>query len=117
MDTQDLEYYMSLPYTHIVNPVHDESGDYYVGRILEFDGCMTTGNTPDETYASLTEAMEGWLEVKLEHGDPVPEPLSGEGYSGRYPLRMPPALHRKLAIEAKLQGMSFNQWAICKLSN
>ena len=108
---------MGQPYTRIINPVHDESGDYYVGRILEFDGCMTVGETLEETYASLTEAMEGWLEVKLEHGDPIPKPLSSDDYSGSYPLRMPPALHKRLAIEAKLQGMSLNQWAVYKLTN
>ena|GEM_PF-4471478 len=29
----NLEYYMSLPYTTIIEPVTDESGSYYVGRI------------------------------------------------------------------------------------
>ena len=116
MITKDLEYYMSQPYTRIVNPITDESGSYYVGKVLEFDGCMTTGATLEETYASLEEAMEGWLEVKLEYKDPIPEALSGDDYSGKYPLRIPKSLHRQLSLEAKLEGISFNQYAIYKLS-
>ena len=114
---KDINYYMSQPYTRIVNPVNDESGSYFVGKILEFDGCMTTGETIAETYELLEEAMRSWLEVKLEYGDAIPEALSGDDYSGRYPLRIPPALHRKLALEAKVQGVSLNQYAIYKLSS
>ena len=113
---EKIKYYMSLPYTRIVNPVHDEAGDYFVGNILEFDGCMSTGNTVEETYKSLEEAMQGWLAVHLEFGDPIPEALSGNDYNGKYALRLPPVLQRKLAIEAKLQGISFNQYALYKLS-
>ena len=113
---EKIKYYMSLPYTRIVNPVHDEAGDYYVGKILEFDGCMTTGTTVEETYKSLEEAMQGWLEVRLEYNDPIPDPLSGDDYSGKYALRVPPVLQRKLTIEAKVQGVSFNQYALYKLA-
>lgn len=113
---KDINYYMSQPYTRIVNPVTDESGSYYVGKILEFDGCMTTGDSIEETYRSLEEAMRSWLEVKLEYGDYIPNALSGNDYSGKYPLRIPPELHRKLALEAKVQGVSLNQYAIYKLS-
>ena len=32
---KNVDYYMSLPYSMIVQPIHDESGDYYHGRVLE----------------------------------------------------------------------------------
>ncbi len=37
--------YMKLPYTRLVQEMHDESGDYFYGRILELDGCQSTGET------------------------------------------------------------------------
>ena len=110
------EDFKKLPYTRIVNPIEDESGKYYVGYILEFDGCMTTGSSIEETYTNLEEAMMLWIETKLEYNDPIPEPLSGDNYSGKYLLRMPASLHKKLSLEAKKEGVSFNQYAIYKLS-
>ncbi len=63
--------YMKLPYTRMVQEVDDESGHYFYGRILELDGCQSTGATLEEVYQSLNEAMEGYLEVKLENNLPI----------------------------------------------
>jgi len=118
-DTKDhynVDYYMSLPYSRIVYPVNDESGKYYVGRILEFDGCMTTGESSEEVFSLLEEAMEGWISVKLEHKDPIPEPVDTENYSGKFVLRLPVSLHKKLAVEAKVEGISLNQYIMYKLA-
>ena len=40
-----VEDYMKLPYTRIVQEMNDESGHYFYGRILELDGCQSTGDT------------------------------------------------------------------------
>ena len=53
--------YMKLPYTRLVQEMDDESGHYFYGRILELDGCQSTGDTLDELYSSLNEAMEGYI--------------------------------------------------------
>lgn len=109
-------YYMKLPYTRIIQERNDESGHYYYGRILELDGCQSTGNTVEELNENLTEAMEGYIEVKLDKGVSIPEPKDFENYSGKFNLRLPKSLHCKLAIEAEKEGVSLNQYAIYKLS-
>ena len=73
MDVKD---YMKLPYTYIIKPIVDESGFYYHATVLELDGCQSTGDTFQEASNGLMEAMEGWIETKLEYGFPVPLPLS-----------------------------------------
>ena len=40
--------YMKLPYTRQVQEINDESGHYFYGRILELDGCQSTGDTLEE---------------------------------------------------------------------
>lgn len=115
-EKKDLAYYMSLPYTVMVNPVNDESGKYFVGRVLELDGCLSDGQTPEEAYKNVREAMEGYLEVKLDHGDPIPEPVSTEKYSGKFLVRVPKSLHQRLVIEAEKEGISLNQYVLYKLS-
>ena len=113
MNVQD---YMKLPYTRIINEMNDESGHYFYGRILELDGCQSTGDTVDELYESLDEAMVGYIEMKLANGLPIPEPRTDDGFSGKFVIRLPKSLHRRLAIEADNEGVSMNQLALYKLS-
>jgi len=90
--------YMKLPYTRLVQEMNDESGHYFYGRILELDGCQSTGDTLDELYESLNEAMEGYID------------------SGKFVVRLPKSLHQRLAIEADKEGVSLNQLALYKLA-
>ena len=108
--------YMKLPYTRLVQEIQDESGHYFFGRILELDGCQSTGETLEELYGNLNEAMEGYLETKLEYGLPIPVPERVEDYSGKFVVRLPKSLHQRLVIEAKNEGVSLNQLALYKLA-
>ena len=60
--------------------------------------------------------MAGWLEVAIERGLVIPEPASESQYSGRFTLRIPKTLHKKLAQHAKKENVSLNQYAIHLLS-
>lgn len=108
--------YMKLPYTRIVKEMNDESGHYFYGRILELDGCQSTGDTLEELYENLNEAMEGYLEVKLENNLPIPVPEKTENYSGKFNVRLPKSLHQRLAIQAEEEGVSLNQLVLYKLA-
>ena len=70
--------YMDLSYNYIIRCVSDESGQYFHASVLEFDGCQSTGETFQEAYENLREAMEGWIETKLEAGFLIPKPISSE---------------------------------------
>ena len=79
--------YLKLPYTFITSHMEDETGSYYYGKVLELDGCQSTGDTIDELYENLKEAMEGWIETKIENGFAVPIPMPAESYSGKFTVR------------------------------
>ena len=108
--------YMKLPYTRLVQEMNDESGHYFYGRILELDGCQSTGDSLDELYRNLNEAMEGYIEIKLENNLPLPVPETVSSFSGRFVVRLPKSLHQRLAIEAEKEGVSLNQLALYKLA-
>lgn len=108
--------YLKLPYTRIVTEMNDESGHYFYGRILELDGCQSTGDTVEELYENLNEAMEGYIEVKLENNIPIPLPERTENFSGKFNVRLPKTLHQRLAIEANNEGVSLNQLVLYKLA-
>ena len=108
--------YMKLPYNFIIQKVNDESGEYYYARVMELDGCQSDGETFDEAYQNILEAMEGYIETKLENGFDVPLPGSEDRYSGKFVVRVPKSLHRSLAAAAEREGVSLNQYALYKLS-
>lgn len=108
--------YIKLPYTRLVQEMNDDSGHYFYGRIFEPDGCQSTGDTLEELYESLNEAMEGYIEIKLENNLPVLAPETVEKYSGKFVVRLPKSLHQRLAIEADKEGVSLNQLALYKLA-
>ena len=109
--------YLKLPYTRLVQEMNDESGHYFYGRILELDGCQSTGDTIEELYEGLNEAMEVYIEVKLENNLRIPLPESAEDYSGKFNVRLPKSLHQRLAIEANNEGVSLHQLVLYKLAS
>jgi len=109
--------YMKLPYTIVTRHVTDDSGAYYFATVLELDGCMSDGETLEEAYENIHEAMEGWIETKLEAGFPVPTPLDADRFSGKFVVRLPKSLHARLAVEAQREGVSLNQYTLYKLSH
>jgi hypothetical protein len=48
-------------------------------------------------------------------GEIPPEPLAEKQYSGKFQVRITPALHRKLAIEAAEEKVSLNRYISYKL--
>ncbi|MDR0350859.1 MAG: type II toxin-antitoxin system HicB family antitoxin [Coriobacteriales bacterium] len=114
MDVKD---YLRLPYNYIIQEIHDESGSYFHARVLEFEGCQSTGNTHQEAYVGLQEAMEGWIEAKLDGAYPIPKPIDADSCSGRFVLRIPKSLHARLTMCAQREGVSLNQYVLYKLSD
>lgn len=110
------EEYMNLPYNYIVQQITDESGKYFYARVLELDGCQTTGETLEETYRNLKDAMKEWIETKIENGFTIPLPVGYENFSGKFVVRIPKSLHYKLSVEAEQEGVSLNQYVLYKLS-
>ena len=108
--------YLELPYNSILQKINDESGEYYYAHVLELDGCQSDGDTFDEAYKNLREAMQGYIQTKLDNGFDVPVPRTSDDYSGKFIVRLPKSLHQSLAIEAQKEGVSLNQYALYKLS-
>jgi len=113
---EKVEYYIDLPYTLIIER-HDEEKPYFSARVLELEGCITTGVTVEEVTKDVKDAMREWLELNIRLGKPIPEPLKSKKYSGKIIVRMPPSLHEALMFEASEQGVSLNQYLVTSLSH
>ena len=49
--------------------------------------------------------------------EPIPEPLATRRYSGQFKVRIPPQVHRQLAIEAAESKVSLNRLVSAKLAH
>jgi len=105
---RDVAAYLNAPYIRMLIPDTEEGG--YVAEVLELPGCISDGDTPEEAYRNLQEAMEGWIATAIDHDQPIPEPVGDREYGGHFPLRISTELHRAAALRAIQEGISLNQW-------
>src|SRR5580693_6106326 len=105
--------YLRRPYARIVIP---ETDGTYRGEILEFPGCIATGDTPAEALKAIENVADGWLQSALANNQPIPEPVDNTEFSGRLVLRMPRSLHKKAARLAEREGVSLNQFILAGLA-
>ena len=105
-----VEYYMSLPYSIEIIPDREEGG--YTACFPDLRGCLTCAETIDELIRNAEDAKRTWLEAAIKEGIDIPEPEKDglSEYSGQFKIRMPKSLHRTLAIHAKREGISMNQY-------
>ena len=71
MEQKNVAYYMNLPYTIAIRK--DSAGGFFA-KVEELEGCMTQGETYEEVYQNIREAMELWLGVSIEQKMAIPEP-------------------------------------------
>jgi len=113
IEKQPLEYYLNLQYPVTLYP--DPEGGY-VAQIKDLPGCLTQGETLDETMTNINEARELWIETAYESGDDIPLPSTEENYSGKLLLQMPKSLHQRLAEEAERENVSLDRYIVFLLS-
>lgn len=112
----DMEHFLSVPYA--VRVYREPDGSGFTAEIPDLPGCITCADTLDEVWALIDDAKRGWLELALADGDPIPEPAPPleEQPSGKFTVRVPRSLHRKLSEEARREGVSLNQFVTVALA-
>ncbi|GAB5898562.1 MULTISPECIES: type II toxin-antitoxin system HicB family antitoxin [Mycolicibacterium] len=87
----------------------------YLGLCLEFPNIWAHGLTAHEAIAAVEQKVAEELAFLREAGDIPPESLGDHRYSGKFMVRVSPALHARLVVEAAEQRVSLNQWVVQKL--
>ena len=109
-----LDEHLNLEYPFNVTPDEDDGG--YVIEFPDLPGCMTQIDSLDELPAMAEEARTLWIETAYEGGMAIPSPTYPEPYSGRFNVRLPQSLHRRLVESAGRDGVSLNQFVVHLLS-
>ena len=101
-------------YTYRVTWSEDDKE--YVGLCAEFPSLSWLARTPEAALKGIRKIVAETVKDMLERGEAVPEPIASRHYSGKFMVRVPPEVHRNLAIRAAEAGVSLNRLASSKLS-
>jgi predicted HicB family RNase H-like nuclease len=92
-----------------------EDGEH-VGLCAEFPSLSWLAATPDEALKGIRKVVAKVVSDMLAAREVIPTPLAEKQFSGQFRVRIPPQVHRALAIEAAEQGVSLNRLASAKLA-
>jgi predicted HicB family RNase H-like nuclease len=83
----------------------DEAGIFH-GEVINLRDVITfQGEAVDELRQAFRESVDDYLEFCAERGEQPEKP-----FSGKFILRIPPELHRKIYVRAKTSDKSLNSW-------
>jgi predicted HicB family RNase H-like nuclease len=92
-----------------------EDGEH-VALCAEFPSLSWLAKTPEAALRGIQKVVAGVVADMQAGGETVPEALAEKRYSGEFRVRIPPQLHRALALTAAEQGVSLNRLASAKLA-
>lgn len=92
-----------------------EDGEH-VGLCAEFPSLSWLAATPEAALKGIRKIVGEAVADMQVSGEAIPLPLAEKHYSGEFRVRIPPQLHRSLAVEAAEQGVSLNRLASAKLA-
>ncbi len=93
----------------------EEDGEY-VGLCAEFPSLSWLAETPDAAFKGIRQVVDDAVSDMQAHNELVPKPIATKQFSGKFMVRVPPDIHRALAILAAESGTSLNSLASAKLS-
>ena len=105
-------------YSVRLSHLSEEDGGGWLAEVPELDGCISTGESPQQALTNVQDAIKCWLESAKKHGKEIPPPAdhTEPEFSGKFTLRVPRTLHGMLAKRAESEGVSLNQYLVSLIS-
>jgi len=88
----------------------------FLGLCVEFPSLSWLADTPESALSGIRSLVADVVRDMENNAEAVPQPLADRQYSGEFRVRIPPQLHRRLALQAAEQGVSLNRLASSKLA-
>ena len=93
-----------------------EEDEEHVALCAEFPSLSWLAATPEAAFAGIRQLVADVIADLERNSETVPEPFAARQYTGKFVVRIPPDVHRRLAIEAAEAGVSLNRIVSAKLS-
>ena len=94
-----------------------EEDKEYVGLCAEFPSLSWLASAPEAALRGVRAVVADVVEDMNRQKEPIREPLASRSFSGKFMVRVPPNVHRELALEAAEAGVSLNRLASAKLTH
>ena len=92
-----------------------EEDSEHVGLCVEFPSLSWLARNPEAALRGIRRVVAEVVADLEAQGEEIPEPIALKRFSGRFMVRLPPELHRRLALQAAEAGVSLNRMASAKL--
>jgi antitoxin HicB len=106
---KDLKYYLGLNWSYTIEQDFYRRKKFYIIRVNELPGVCTDANTIEEGMQNIQDAIIATIELYLEQGDPIPEPINKEEFKGNIAYRTTSERHYYLAKLAQQKHVSMNK--------
>lgn len=93
-----------------------EEDQEYVGLVAEFPSLSWLAKSQEAAFKGIRKLAQEVVADMKKHGEAIPDPLSSKTYSGKFMVRVPPEVHRRLAIAAQEAKVSLNRLVSAKLA-
>lgn len=93
-----------------------EEDQEFVGLCAELPSLSWLEKTPEKSLLGIRKLVKETVADLRRNKEAVPDPISTRPYSGKFMVRVPPEVHRMLAIKAAESGVSINRLVSSKLS-
>ena len=87
-----------------------------VGLCVEFPSLSWLAARPEAALKGIRKMVADVVADMRSSKEVIPTPLAEKHYSGEFRVRIPPQVHRTLAMQAAEQGVSLNRLASAKLA-
>ena len=101
-------------YTYRV--IWSEEDNEYIGLCAEFPSLSWLDETPEAALIGIRKVISDVVRDMKKNDEKVPDPVTTRHYSGKFIVRVPQDVHKRLAIEAAESGISLNRIISAKLS-
>lgn len=93
----------------------DEDGEY-IGLCAEFPNLSWLDKSQGDAFKGICNLVKDVLIDLKANNESIPEAIATKRFSGKLLVRVPPDLHRQLALEALEAHISLNRYLNAKLT-
>lgn len=92
-----------------------EADQEYAGLCAEFPSLSWLEKTPEKALSGIRNLVKDCIADMEANKEEIPEPIAAKSFSGKFMVRVPPEVHRSLALQAAEAGVSLNRLVSSRL--
>lgn len=96
--------------------IWSEEDREYVGLVAEWPSLSWLSKSQEAAFKGIRKLVKDSVADMIARKELLPEPIAAKKFSGKFVVRVPPEIHRKLALAAQEAAISLNRYISAKLA-